>query len=99
MTIAMSVYWDLRSQDDAGRINADHLGLALQRAGLQVDDLLVRLAQLRYSDNDDSITYSSFICCLLKLQSVTGMFHAADPTGSGTVTLNYHQWLQLALYS
>ncbi|XP_075042921.1 calpain-1 catalytic subunit-like isoform X2 [Mixophyes fleayi] len=81
------------------RIHNDQLVSALQSAGLPVDDFLVRLAQIGYGDSDGFLTYPSFICCLLKFQCLTEKFQAADQTGSGTVALNYRQWLMLAVYS
>ncbi|XP_018085792.1 calpain-1 catalytic subunit isoform X2 [Xenopus laevis] len=86
-------------RDKDRNLDKDQIGPALQSAGLITDDFLVRLVQLRYADKDGSLSYSAFICCLLKIKAVTGMFQAADSTHSGTVSLNYHQWLQLAVYS
>ncbi|XP_053330130.1 calpain-A-like [Spea bombifrons] len=87
------------SGEEPGRIGRERLVPALQMAGLPVDDFSVRLARLRYAESDGSFGYQNFVCCLLKLQRVTGMFLAADPASSGTATLNYRQWLQLAIYS
>uniref|UniRef100_A0A803JBX4 Calpain 12 n=1 Tax=Xenopus tropicalis TaxID=8364 RepID=A0A803JBX4_XENTR len=92
------IFSNLQSSKDRN-LDKDQIGAALQSAGLITDNFLVRLVQLRYADKDGSLSYSAFICCLLKIKAVTGMFEVADSTGSGTVSLNYHQWLQLALYS
>ncbi|KAG9478247.1 hypothetical protein GDO78_013313 [Eleutherodactylus coqui] len=86
-------------KDQIDRISAAQLVAALQSAGLPADDFLIRLAQVRYGDPDGFLSYPDFICCLLKLQSLTEKFQAADPTGSGEVTLNYRQWLLLAVFS
>ncbi|XP_044162646.1 calpain-1 catalytic subunit-like [Bufo gargarizans] len=86
-------------KDKIDRISVDQLVAALQSAGLPADDFLVRLAQVRYADPDGFLSYPDFICCLLKLQSLTEKFQAADPTGSGEVTLNYRQWLLLAVFN
>ncbi|XP_073497782.1 calpain-9-like isoform X5 [Phyllobates terribilis] len=86
-------------KDKTDRISGDQLVAALQSAGLPADDFLVRLAQVRYGDPDGFLSYPDYICCLLKLQSLTEKFQAADPAGSGEVTLNYRQWLLLAVFS
>ncbi|XP_018432402.1 PREDICTED: calpain-9-like [Nanorana parkeri] len=86
-------------KDKDDRISIDQLVPALKAAGLPVDDFLVRLVQLRYGDQAGFLSYHHFICCLLKFQSLTEKFQAADPAGSGTVTLSYRQWLLLAVYS
>ncbi|CAJ0929838.1 unnamed protein product [Ranitomeya imitator] len=78
-------------KDKTDRISGDQLVAALQSAGLPADDFLVRLAQVRYGDPDGLLSYPDYICCLLKLQSLTEKFQAADPSGSGEVTLNYRQ--------
>ncbi|XP_073405158.1 calpain-12 isoform X2 [Dendrobates tinctorius] len=86
-------------KDKTDRVSGDQLVAALQSAGLPADDFLVRLAQVRYGDPDGFLSYPDYICCLLKLQSLTEKFQAADPFGSGEVTLNYRQWLLLAVFS
>lgn len=86
-------------KDKIDRISGDQLVAALQSAGLPADDFLVRLAQVRYGDPGGFLSYPDFICCLLKLQSLTEKFQAADPSGTGEVTLNYRQWLLLAVFS
>ncbi|KAM8952252.1 calpain-12 [Pelodytes ibericus] len=87
------------ARQELGRLGRDQIVPALQAAGLPMDDLLVKLSQLKYGEADGSFYYPNFICCLLKLQHVTGLFQTANSTGSGTVTLNYRQWLQLSIYS
>ncbi|XP_075179613.1 calpain-9-like isoform X2 [Anomaloglossus baeobatrachus] len=86
-----------------GRVNNVQLhkllAWLLTEYGLPADDFLVRLAQVRYGDPDGFLIYPDFICCLLKLQSLTEKFQAANPSGSGEVTLNYRQWLLLAVFS
>lgn len=86
-------------KDNGDRISIHQLVPALKAAGLPVDDFLVRLVQLRYGDPTGFLSYHHFICCLLKFQSLTEKFQAADLTGSGTVTLSYRQWLLLGAYS
>ncbi|KAM5145400.1 calpain-2 catalytic subunit-like [Mantella aurantiaca] len=86
-------------KDKDDRISIDQLVPALKAAGLPVDDFLLRLVQLRYGNPTGFLSYHHFICCLLKFQSLTEKFQAADPTGSGTVTISYRQWLLLAVYS
>uniref|UniRef100_A0A8C5Q0M1 Uncharacterized protein n=1 Tax=Leptobrachium leishanense TaxID=445787 RepID=A0A8C5Q0M1_9ANUR len=86
-------------RQEVGALRKEQILPALQAAGLPVDDFVLQLSGLRYAEQDGSISYPNFICCLLTLQRVTGMFQAADPSGSGTVTLNYRQCMRLAMYS
>ncbi|MEE6490558.1 hypothetical protein FKM82_015905 [Ascaphus truei] len=92
------IYCELKRKEADG-LGKEQLVPALQAAGLQVNDFLVRLARLRFADANGFLSHPDFICCLLKLQSGIGKFQTADPTGSGTVTLNYQQWLQLTIYN
>ncbi|CAH2314129.1 Hypothetical predicted protein [Pelobates cultripes] len=92
------IFYNMPRQED-GKLGKDQIVPALQAAGLPQDNFLVQLSCVRYADQDNSFRYPNFICCLLKLKSVIGLFQAADRSGSGTVTLDYHQWLRLAMYS
>ncbi|XP_078517580.1 calpain-1 catalytic subunit-like [Lissotriton helveticus] len=86
-------------QSRSGSINCHQLVPALQSAGLKVDEFMVQLLALRYCTPDRTVTYSSFICCLLKLDTMTKKFQEAVCASSGTVTLNYQQWLHITMYN
>ncbi|XP_069500087.1 calpain-1 catalytic subunit-like isoform X2 [Ambystoma mexicanum] len=86
-------------QNGSGSIDCHQLVPALQMAGLYVDEFLVQLVGLRYCQPDRTVSYSSFICCLLKLDTMSRIFHESACVGSGTVTLNYKQWLRMTMYN
>ncbi|MFT7803540.1 calpain-9-like [Arapaima gigas] len=72
---------------------------ALTAAGLQVDDFLLQLIGQRYTDPDMTVSYPGFLHLLLKLNSMIQKFYIHDIMGTGTVSLNYRQWLYLTMYN
>lgn len=72
---------------------------ALQGAGLQVDDFVLQLIGLRYTDPDRTVSYPAFLCFMLKLDTMIRRFQSMDQLGSGSVSLNYRQWLHMTMYN
>ncbi|KAG7234840.1 hypothetical protein INR49_003662 [Caranx melampygus] len=72
---------------------------ALKAAGIKVDDLVMQLVGLRYTEPDLTISYPGFLYLLMKLESMINKFHLYDPVGMGSVTVNYRQWLQMTMYN
>ncbi|XP_054458701.1 calpain-3 [Anoplopoma fimbria] len=72
---------------------------ALKEAGIMVDDLIMQLVGLRYTERDVTISYPGFLYLLMKLESMTHRFQAHDMAGMGTITLSYTQWLQMTMYN
>ncbi|XP_074497204.1 calpain-9 isoform X1 [Sebastes fasciatus] len=72
---------------------------ALKAAGIQVDDLIIQLVGLRYTEPDMTISYPGFLYLLMKLESMIHKFHAFDMVGMGSVTVSYRQWLQMTMYN
>ncbi|XP_040045365.2 calpain-9 [Gasterosteus aculeatus] len=72
---------------------------ALQKAGIMVDDLIMQLVGLRYTEPDLTISYPGFLYLLMKLESMAHKFQAHDITGMGSITVSYRQWLQMTMYN
>ncbi|KAM8905071.1 calpain-9 isoform 2-T2 [Spinachia spinachia] len=72
---------------------------ALKKAGIMVDDLIMQLVGLRYTEPDVTISYPGFLFLLMKLDSMTHKFQAHDITGMGSITVSYRQWLQMTMYN
>ncbi|XP_039626877.1 calpain-1 catalytic subunit [Polypterus senegalus] len=73
--------------------------VALQAAGLQVDDFVLQLIGVRYTEPDLTVSYPAFLCFMLKLDTMIRKFQSLDQLGTGIVSLNYRQWLHLTMYS
>ncbi|XP_068441430.1 calpain-9 [Clinocottus analis] len=72
---------------------------ALKKAGIVVDDLIMQLVGLRYTEPDMTISYPGFLYLLIKLESMTHKFQAYDMVGMGSITLSYRQWLHMTMYN
>ncbi|XP_023668020.2 calpain-9 [Paramormyrops kingsleyae] len=72
---------------------------ALTAAGLQVDEFLIQLIGLRYTEPDMTVNYPGFLSLLLKLNTMIQKFHSFDLMGMGAISLNYRQWLYLTMYN
>ncbi|XP_053176910.1 calpain-9 isoform X1 [Scomber japonicus] len=72
---------------------------ALKAAGIVVDDLVMQLVGLRYTEPDLTVSYPGFLYLLMKLESMIQKFQAYDMVGMGTVTVSYRQWLHMTMYN
>ncbi|XP_033486831.2 calpain-9 [Epinephelus lanceolatus] len=72
---------------------------ALNAAGIIVDDLVMQLVGLRYTELDMTISYPGFLYLLMKLESMIQVFQAYDMAGMGRITLDYKRWLHITMYS
>ncbi|XP_077468453.1 calpain-9 [Stigmatopora argus] len=72
---------------------------ALKAAGIVVDDLVMQLVGLRYTEPDMTISYPGFLYLVMKLESMIHKFHAYDMVGMGCISLNYRQWLHMTIYN
>ncbi|XP_035814505.2 calpain-9 [Amphiprion ocellaris] len=81
------------------RLEYQEVSLALRAAGIMVDDLVMQLVGLRYTEPDMTINYPGFLYLLMKLESMIHKFQAYDMVGMGTVTISYRQWLHMTMYN
>ncbi|KAM6987534.1 calpain-9 [Tautogolabrus adspersus] len=72
---------------------------ALKAAGIMVDEVVMQLVGLRYTEPDMTISYPGFLYLLMKLKSMIHKFQAYDMVGMGTVTISYRQWLHMTMYN
>ncbi|XP_061733521.1 calpain-3 isoform X1 [Nerophis ophidion] len=81
------------------RLEYEEVGPALKAAGIVVDDLVMQLVGLRYTEPDMTISYPGFLYLTMKLDSMIHKFHAYDMVGMGSISLNYRQWLHMTVYN
>ncbi|XP_063060429.1 calpain-1 catalytic subunit [Engraulis encrasicolus] len=72
---------------------------ALMSAGIQVDDFIIQLIGLRYTEQDMTVSYPGFLYLMMKLDSMIRRFQTFDMMGMGTVSVNMRQWLHMTLYN
>ncbi|XP_031160045.1 calpain-9 isoform X2 [Sander lucioperca] len=81
------------------RLEYQEVAPALKAAGIMVDELIMQLVGLRYTEPDLTISYPGFLYLLMKLESMIHKFQAYDMVGMGSVTVNYTQWLHMTMYN
>ncbi|XP_030007070.1 calpain-9 isoform X2 [Sphaeramia orbicularis] len=81
------------------RLEYQEVAPALKAAGITVDDLVMQLVGLRYTEPDMTISYPGFLYLLMKLESMIHKFQAYDMGGMGSVTVSYTQWLHMTMYN
>ncbi|XP_026226607.1 cysPc and EFh_PEF_CAPN13_14 domain-containing protein [Anabas testudineus] len=81
------------------RLEYQEVAPALKAAGIPVDDLVLQLIGLRYTEPDMTISYPGFLYLLMKLETMIYKFHAFDVVGMGTIAVSYRQWLQMTMYN
>ncbi|KAL0972981.1 hypothetical protein UPYG_G00197270 [Umbra pygmaea] len=72
---------------------------ALKAAGMQVDEFILQLIGLRYTEPDMTISYPGFLYLLMKLDSMIHKFQAYDVVGMGAISVSYRQWLHMTMYN
>ncbi|XP_072346053.1 calpain-9-like isoform X1 [Scyliorhinus torazame] len=86
-------------KNGSGAMDSQEMFGALQSAGFQVDEFLMQLIGLRYTDPDLTFSYVNFICCLTRLDTMIRTFKMMDRFGTGVININYKEWLQMTMYS
>ncbi|XP_029922795.1 calpain-3 [Myripristis murdjan] len=81
------------------RLEYREVGPALAAAGIVVDDFIMQLIGLRYTEPDLTISYPGFLYLLMKLDTMIRKFQAYDMVGMGSITISYKQWLHMTLFS
>uniref|UniRef100_A0A8C4NLI2 Uncharacterized protein n=1 Tax=Eptatretus burgeri TaxID=7764 RepID=A0A8C4NLI2_EPTBU len=77
--------------DNSGAFNSFEMRLALKEAGYQLNDKLTEIIISRYRDDDMTIDFDNFICCLVRLEAMSSMFRVMDQGGEGRIHLNLAQ--------
>ncbi|XP_009698201.1 PREDICTED: calpain-13, partial [Cariama cristata] len=71
---SLTKYMDIFSKEDrnhSGFLDMSELKSAIQTAGLATNEQLLHLMALRYGDAAGRIGFSDFVCCMLRLETMT----------------------------
>uniref|UniRef100_A0A3Q2CKE9 Uncharacterized protein n=1 Tax=Cyprinodon variegatus TaxID=28743 RepID=A0A3Q2CKE9_CYPVA len=77
------------------RFHLPDLGSA-PSAGFKLNNKLYQMLIARYADNE-IIDFDNFTCCVVKLETMFKTFQGLDRDGTGTVELNFSEWLFLTM--
>ncbi|XP_009897434.1 calpain small subunit 2 [Dryobates pubescens] len=83
----------------SGTVGRAQLPSALKAAGFHLNEQLCQVIVRRYTDEDGSMDFNSFISCLVRLDSMFRAFKSLDRDGSGQIKMTMEDWLQLTMYS
>jgi Ca2+-binding EF-hand superfamily protein len=89
-------YFQMADADRSGKLNQMELLNCLRHFGYNFGDMVHMLIFNAYDgDASGRITFDEFIQVLAELSSLTGLFRAYDPAGTGRATLDYATFMQL----
>ncbi|KAK5929962.1 hypothetical protein CgunFtcFv8_011150 [Champsocephalus gunnari] len=86
-------------KNKTNRLEYQEVAPALKAAGIQVDDLIMQLVGLRYTEPNMTISYPGFLFLLMKLETMIHKFQGYDMVGIGNISISYRQWLHLTMYN
>ncbi|XP_036593157.1 calpain small subunit 1-like [Trichosurus vulpecula] len=80
-------------------LSSQELPRAFVAAGFQLSQQLYDMVVRRYSDDGGAMAFEDFICCLVRLDAMFRAFKSLEKDGSGYISLNAEEWLQMTMYS
>ncbi|XP_074131691.1 calpain-1 catalytic subunit isoform X1 [Sminthopsis crassicaudata] len=85
--------------DKSGSMSSYEMRLALEAAGYKLNKKLYGLIITRYSEADLNLNFDSFVCCLVRLETMFRFFQALDTDKDGVVNFDLFRWLQLTMFA
>ncbi|XP_040207248.1 calpain-13-like [Rana temporaria] len=89
-----------RSTDvnQTGYIDKYGLVRAVQDLGLPVSDAVMNIMLLRYGSYSKKLTFADFVCCMIRLETVSKVFQNLTKDGGG-IYLTAEEWMQIIMSS
>ncbi|XP_039573141.1 calpain-13 isoform X2 [Passer montanus] len=98
---SLTKYMDIFFKEDRNRsgfLDIAELENAIQAAGLASDAQLLRLMTLRYGDGAGRVGFCDFVCCMLRLDTMSHAFQNLAEGGS-QILMTAMEWLTLVMYT
>ncbi|XP_039914433.1 calpain-9 isoform X3 [Hirundo rustica] len=83
--------------DKSGSMSSYELRGALKTAGYQLNNYLLQLIVLRYSDEQFQIEFDDFLNCLIRLENASRVFQALSAKNKEFINLNIGEFINLAM--
>ncbi|XP_060098755.1 calpain-9 [Heteronotia binoei] len=83
--------------DHSGTMSSYELRLALKAAGFQLNNYLLQLMVLRYSDDQYQIEFDDFLNCLIRLENACRVFQALSTKSRDFINLNISDFINLTM--
>ncbi|XP_032040871.1 calpain-9 isoform X3 [Aythya fuligula] len=87
----------LFDSDKSGSMSSYELRSALKAAGYQLNNYLLQLIVLRYSDEQFQIEFDDFLNCLIRLENASRVFQALSVKNKEFINLNIGEFINLAM--
>ncbi|XP_006017041.1 calpain-9 [Alligator sinensis] len=101
------IFWDklkkwiniflLFDLDKSGTMSSYELRNALKASGFQLNNYLLQLIVLRYSDEQFQIDFDDFLNCLIRLENASRVFQELSMKNKEVVNLNISEFISLAM--
>lgn len=85
--------------DKSGSMNAYEMRLAVEFAGFKLSNTLHQLIITRYAEPDLAVDFDSFVCCLIRLETMFRFFQGMDTDKDGVINFNLFSWLQMTMFA
>ncbi|XP_056382923.1 calpain-1 catalytic subunit [Hyla sarda] len=85
--------------DKSGSMNAYEMRLAIENSGFKLSNPLHQLIITRYAEPDLAVDFDSFVCCLIRLETMFRFFLGMDTDKDGVVNFNLFTWLQMTMFA
>ncbi|XP_077342661.1 calpain-9 [Lithobates pipiens] len=83
--------------DKSGTMSSYELRLALKAAGFQLNNTVLQLIVLRYSDDLYQIEFDDYLNCLVRLENCCCVFHSLNNSNTDTISVNQAEFISLAM--
>ncbi|XP_008944101.1 PREDICTED: calpain-9 isoform X2 [Merops nubicus] len=83
--------------DKSGSMSSYELRSALKATGYQLNNYLLQLIVLRYSDEQFQIGFDDFLNCLIRLENASRVFQALSVKNNEFINLNISEFINLAM--
>uniref|UniRef100_A0AAQ4RTW8 Calpain-2 catalytic subunit n=2 Tax=Gasterosteus aculeatus aculeatus TaxID=481459 RepID=A0AAQ4RTW8_GASAC len=93
-------FLDVYKEKDAnqsGCMNSSEMRMAVEEIGFSLNTALHQIILARYSEEDLTIDFDSFVCSMIRLESLFNIFNTLEKNGSGEIELGFMEWLNLAM--
>uniref|UniRef100_A0A0E9XHH7 EF-hand domain-containing protein n=2 Tax=Anguilla TaxID=7935 RepID=A0A0E9XHH7_ANGAN len=83
--------------DGSGTMSTPEMRVALKEAGFTLNNSIFQVLVARYAETDMTIDFDNFVGCLMRLEMMFRLFKKTDIDNSGSIELNFHQWLMFTM--
>ncbi|XP_065816876.1 calpain-2 catalytic subunit [Labrus bergylta] len=83
--------------DNSGTMSCVEMRIAVEEAGFSLNNPLHQVLVARYSEPELTIDFDNFVSCLFRLETMFNTFETLDKDKSGSIELNFTEWLNLSM--